>query len=335
MIIRNNVSVKHLNSFGIDQVVERLIEIQDESDLHYLDLNEDYLVLGGGSNILLTKKVNRPLVLMRNLGREILIEKEDSVLVKIGAGEIWHEVVMWAVNERFGGIENLALIPGRSGAAPMQNIGAYGVEIKDVLHTVYAFDKASGTRVAFHNSECDFAYRMSNFKTIWKDRYVITQIVLSLTKPGYHKINTSYGAIKSELEKKGIDTPNIKHVADTVVDIRKAKLPDPQVIGNAGSFFKNPIIDAEQYNELSTRYPDIVAYPSGQQYKLAAGWLIDQCGWRGYASDKQTGTYKNQALVIVNYGKAKGQDILTFSQEVQKSVKEKFGVSLEPEVNIW
>lgn len=335
MIIRNNVPAKPLNTFGLDHNISTLVTIEHSEDLQYLNGVKDFRILGGGSNILMTEDVAIPVVQMANKGIEIIKEGESYVLVKFEAGEVWHDAVIWSLENNFGGIENLSLIPGRCGAAPMQNIGAYGVEIKDVLHSVYAYDIALGVLKCFHNSECGFAYRTSHFKTDWKNRYIITSIVLKLSKEGHHEINTEYGAIRSELNNAGVNHATIHDVSDAVIAIRKSKLPDPAFIGNAGSFFKNPVIDNNQYKTLIQRYPDIVAYELEGGYKLAAGWLIDQCGWKGFRSDHGTGTHKNQALVLVNYGNAEGHKIFELAREIMESVYDRYGVVLEPEVNIW
>jgi UDP-N-acetylmuramate dehydrogenase len=255
-------------------------------------------------------------------------------LVKFSAGENWHDAVMWAVENNYGGIENLSLIPGKCGAAPMQNIGAYGIEIKDVLLAVYAFDTEKKQEFIFHNHECGFGYRTSNFKTIWKDKFIITEIVLKLTKPGYHIIDKSYGAIQSELDARGIGSPSIKDLSDVVIHIRQSKLPDPQELGNAGSFFKNPVISTSKFEALKSSFPEMPHYPAQDKIKLPAGWLIDQCGWKGI-TEGQVGTYKHQALVLVNHGQASGEDVLNFSKKINASVEEKFGVELEMEVNVW
>ena len=335
MRIQNNVSSKNYNSFQIDVDLDCLIEIQDFDDLDDLDIITPFYILGGGSNILMLSDVSRPMVHIDIKGKEILMESESYVLVKVGAGENWHQTVLWAIDNNYGGIENLSLIPGRCGAAPMQNIGAYGVEIKDVLHSVYVFDVEDKLHKILHASECNFAYRSSNFKTIWKDKFIITAIVLQLAREGYHTINSSYGAINAKLAEKNISDPSIRQISDAVIEIRSSKLPDPKKIGNAGSFFKNPIIDREKHESMVTAYPNMPSYPSGDKIKLAAGWLIDQCGWKGYRDESGAGSHKDQALVLVNHGTASGRDILAIAKKIKQSVKEKFGVELEEEVNIW
>ena len=336
MRISNNVSAKDLNSFGIDVSINTLIELQSKEDLYHLsDFDSSSIkILGGGSNVLLTNTIEQPLISVNHKGIELVKEEEEYVLVSFAAGEVWHDAVLWAVENGYGGIENLSLIPGKCGAAPIQNIGAYGVEIKDVLHALKAFHLKENIECTFHNQECAFAYRNSHFKNKWKGKYLITEIILKLTKPGFHKLNISYGAISKHLEDKGVTQATIADVSETVISIRQLKLPDPKVVGNAGSFFKNPIIDIEKFTELQAQYENIPNYPAGENIKLAAGWLIDQCGWKGKVVG-DTGTYKNQALVLVNRGEATGLEILAVAEKIQKDVLEKFGVTLEREVNVW
>lgn len=335
MIISNNVSAKDLNSFSVDVNVKTLIEIESLDDLDRLELTEPFKVLGGGSNILLTSDLNQPLLVIKLTGITVVKNANEYTLVKVGAGENWHSFVEWTLRHDLGGIENLSLIPGKCGAAPMQNIGAYGVEIKDVLHAVYAYDIQQKRHVVLHHSECGFAYRSSYFKNKWKDRYIITAIVLRLSNSGHHKIHTHYGAIQSKLNENKIDKPSIQDVSRAVIAIRRDKLPDPKLLPNAGSFFKNPVVSSHKMEELKESFPDIVHYPHEGMFKLAAAWLIDQAGWRGYRNEKAVGTHKNQALVIVNEGHAHGSDIYALAKEIMTSVASKFGIQLEPEVNIW
>ena len=337
MIIQNDVSAKAYNSFGIDVRLSTLIELDKVSDLSYLShylKNKPVRILGGGSNVLLTEEVELPLCLVTFKGMDIVLDDPGYVLLRVQAGEVWHDVVTWAVEHGYGGIENLALIPGRTGAAPIQNIGAYGVEIKDVLHSVRAHEMVSGQVFTFHCSECGFGYRQSYFKNKWKDRFLIQDVTLKLTKSGHHRINTSYGAITKVLTEKGIDNPSISNVCDAVVSIRTHKLPDPSEIGNAGSFFKNPVISEDQYQKLKASHPEIVSYPVENGVKLAAGWLIDSCGWKGKIVGK-TGTYENQALVLVNHGGASGAEVYALSESIQSDVMSTYGVKLEREVNVW
>ncbi len=336
MVIKNNISSLPYNTFGLDVEIGTMIQIDSVADLDelYPHLSSDYKVMGGGSNILLTEDISTPLIYVNNRGLEVIKEEEDYVLVRAAAGEDWHQVVLWAVEHNYGGIENLSLIPGKCGAAPMQNIGAYGVELDQVLQVVEAYDLGQGVQMSFHTQECGLGYRTSHFKNIWKDKYIITSIILRLTKEGHHHINTSYGAISSELAIRGITSPTIKDVSDTVIHIRQSKLPNPKVIGNAGSFFKNPIVTKEESDRLLSLYPDMPHYPFGDQIKLAAGWLIDQCGWKGKVVG-HSGTYKNQALVLVHHGGGHGREVLDVAKAIQQDVKEKYGVELEAEVNVW
>lgn len=336
MIIRNNISSRFFNTFNVDVSVDTYIQIDQDEDYFALESIKDkpLRILGGGSNILLTKDISDPVVSINTNGIEIIIESEDHALVSVASGETWHDVVLWAIKNDLGGIENLSLIPGKCGAAPIQNIGAYGVELKDVLHSLKAYHIQSGIEHIFHHQECAFAYRNSHFKGQWKGQYIISEIILKLTKPGFHKLNISYGAISSELEKRHITEPTIKDISDVVIAIRQSKLPDPKVVGNAGSFFKNPIISSDIFDGLKSEFPQIPHYPSGENIKLAAGWLIDQCGWKGKVVG-DTGTYKNQALVLVNRGQASGSEILSVAKAIQNDVDQKFGINLHPEVNIW
>lgn len=285
--------------------------------------------------MLFTKDFDGDVLLNLIKGIEVVKEDDENVWVKAGGGEVWHEFVLWTIENNFGGIENMSLIPGSAGAAPMQNIGAYGVEIKDVFESLEAFEIESGEIKIFSGSECNFGYRESVFKRELKNQYIITSMTLKLTKDGHHKINTSYGMIQSELDSKGISNPTIKDVSDAVIKIRQSKLPDPKEIGNSGSFFKNPILPNEQIEKLKSEFPDIPVYKVDEKSsKTAAGWLIDQAGWKGYRKENY-GVHKNQALVLVNYGGAQGKSIYDLSESIIKSIKEKFGIELEREVNIY
>lgn len=335
MEIQENASLKAYNSFGIDAKAKLLSSISTtEQALEVLNQHksENLLILGGGSNILFTKDFDG--LVLRNCiyGTNILQESDEEVIVKFGAGESWHSAVMYCIKRGFSGIENLSLIPGNCGAAPMQNIGAYGVEIKHVFQSLEALHIQSGEIRTFSNTECAFGYRESIFKNKVKGEYLILNISLKLSKQP--KFNISYGAIGQQLEKMGVEKLSIKAISDAVIHIRQSKLPDPKEIGNAGSFFKNPIIAKELLNEIQKSYPDVVNYPvDDEQVKLAAGWLIDQAGWKGYKKE-DFGVHKNQALVLVNYGAAKGAQIYKLSEEILQSVKEKYNVDLEREVNI-
>jgi UDP-N-acetylmuramate dehydrogenase len=292
-----------------------------------------FIILGGGSNVLFTGNFNG--IIIRNAieGIEVIKEDEHSVFIKASAGEKWHDVVLYCVNRNYGGIENLSLIPGTVGAGPIQNIGAYGVELKDVLQEVEALNIHTLELRKFTNAECKFGYRDSVFKEREKDNYIILSVTLKLTKNP--KVNISYGTLSKELEGMGIIQPTIKDVSNAVIKIRSSKLPDPDKIGNAGSFFKNPVITNVQFEKIKELHPTIVSFPATDGYtKLAAGWLIEQCGWKGKRVG-DAGVHKDQALVLVNYGNATGKEIYELSTQIINSVKEKFGVELEREVNIF
>jgi UDP-N-acetylmuramate dehydrogenase len=331
MQIQQNKSLKQYNTFGINAIAKEYAEFESIEDLKQIDLQKNHLVLGGGSNILFTKNVDG-LVLKNNIrGIELPEETHDHVVVKAGAGENWHQLVLFAVDRGLGGMENLSLIPGNTGASPMQNIGAYGVEIKDIFHSLEAYSVADKTVVTFKKEDCNFGYRESVFKNKYKGQFIICSVSFRLNKKP--SINTSYGAISQELEKMGVINPSIKDVSDAVIKIRSSKLPDPKKIGNAGSFFKNPVIEKKLAETLKSTYPDMPYFPTGDKVKLAAGWLIEQCGWKGYRKG-DAGCYDKQALVLVNYGSAFGSEIYDMSEKILQSVKEKFKVTLEREVNI-
>jgi len=337
MPMRENVSLKNLNSFGIEANARYYIDIHSEDDLILFLLQHKkttlpLLVMGGGSNMLFFKDFDG-IVLKNNLhGIDVVEENEASVKIRIGAGEVWHNVVMWSVEKNLGGIENLSLIPGTAGAAPIQNIGAYGVEIKNSLVAVEALAIDSAEKKVFNNHECEFGYRNSFFKNAAKGKYIITAIILELKKQPQFK--TEYGAIHSELEKQGIKNLSVKAISDAVIAIRRSKLPDPAVIGNAGSFFKNPEITEQEFEKIKQQHPNIPHYPgAANKIKLAAGWLIEQCGWKGFR-EGDAGCHKNQALVLVNYGNATGAEIYSLALKIKESVYNHFGVHIEPEVNI-
>jgi UDP-N-acetylmuramate dehydrogenase len=337
MTIQENVSLKSYNTFGIDAIAKYFASFNGVTELEEilnskLQTPNSKLVLGGGSNILLTKNFDGIVLKNEIKGIEFIKEDDGHVYVKAGAGENWHQFVLYCVDNNYAGVENLSLIPGNVGASPMQNIGAYGVEIKDVFYELEAFHKIDGAVQKFSLQDCEFGYRESVFKNKYKDQFVITDVTYRLNKkPSF---NTSYGAIEQELEKMGVKELSIQAISQAVINIRTTKLPDPKEIGNAGSFFKNPIISNEQYLELKENFPGIVAFPSGNHHtKLAAGWLIEQCGWKGYRKG-DAGCYPKQALVLVNYGKATGEEIFGLSDEIIDSVKKTYGVVLEREVNI-
>ncbi len=333
-MIQHNVNLKSFNTFGISAIADSFIEISSLQELQQLSLHssDDYLVLGGGSNLLFTQNP-KGLVIKNSLkGIEIVNETADYVYVKVASGETWHQFVLHTIQKNWGGIENLSLIPGSVGASPMQNIGAYGVEIKDVFESLEAFHIDTKELHRFNKEECQFGYRESVFKRRLKGQYFITSVTYRLSKNP--TINSSYGAITAELEKAGIHQPTIKDISDAVILIRSSKLPDPKEFGNAGSFFKNPVISIQLFNRLKEEYPTIPSYPINEkEVKVPAGWLIEQDGWKGKTIDNY-GVHKNQALVLVNYGGAKGADIYNLSSQIIQSIKNRFGIELEREVNI-
>tara|TARA_B110000046_G_scaffold97901_1_gene105537 strand:+ start:9336 stop:10352 length:1017 start_codon:yes stop_codon:yes gene_type:complete len=337
--MKNNVNLKEFNTFGIEVFTSGFEELNSSNDaiafFQTTDLNgKEFLILGGGSNLLLTEDF-KGIVIKNNLkGVEVLEENDKSILIKAGAGENWHEFVLQCIKKGYAGLENLSLIPGNVGASPMQNIGAYGVEVKDLITEVEAIEISTGKVQIFSNEECKFDYRSSIFKTTHKNQYFISSVNFKLSKkPDF---NVSYGAIKGQLEQNGItqDSLTIKAISDAVIAIRESKLPDPKKIGNSGSFFKNPIVSAAEFDQLKRKFKSMPAYqlPNGD-YKLAAGWLIEKTGWKGY-SEGNYGVHRNQALVLVNYGGASGLEIYDLSERILLSVKDKFRVTLEREVNI-
>lgn len=337
MTIRENIPLRPYNTFGMNVSARWFTAVQTQEELHELFEGEkkqqrSHLVLGGGSNILFTKDVDGLVIRNELRGIELVNEDDDFVYVKAGAGEVWHEFVLDCIRHDRAGAENLSLIPGSVGAGPMQNIGAYGVELKDIFHSLEAFHIHNLVSRSFSALECNFGYRESVFKRELKNQFFITSVTFRLSKKP--KLNTSYGAIEKELEAMGVSSPTIADVSNAVIHIRSSKLPDPARIGNAGSFFKNPVVSAVLHEKLKAEFPAIVSYPSGSEFKLAAGWLIEQCGWKGKRLG-DAGVHKDQALVLVNYGNASGQELFDLSSRVMESVKEKFGVELEREVNIY
>ncbi|WP_443944729.1 UDP-N-acetylmuramate dehydrogenase [Pedobacter sp. AW1-32] len=334
--LQENISLQPYNSFGINVNGRYFAEIANVQDLnnlfeHPLTQHLPLLILGGGSNILFTKDYDGLIIKMSIKGIQHEITTKQ-VLVKAGAGEIWNDFVQYCVQNDFAGVENLSLIPGTVGASPIQNIGAYGVELKDVFESCEAYEIETGKIKTFTYDDCNFGYRESIFKNTLKGQYIITNVTFRLSSTA--QINTSYGAIETELEKREIKSPNIKDVSEVVSYIRVSKLPDPSTIGNAGSFFKNPVIEKHEFADLVAKHPDVVHYPTPDgRIKLAAGWLIEQCGWKGKIIG-ETGTWKNQALVLVNHGRATGKEVFDFSAQIIDSVKSTFGVTLEREVNI-
>ena len=335
-MIRENVSLQPYNTFGLEAKARFISEVKSVEDVLNILKDESLnqlprLILGGGSNILLTQDYDGLVILNRISGITVIEEDDDSVLVEVGAGESWHDLVTNCVKNGWGGIENLSLIPGSVGAAPMQNIGAYGVEIKDVFEQLTALDLSSLETHVFSSEECKFGYRESVFKRELKDLFMIITVRLRLNKNPV--LNTSYGAIESELSNKGISDPSITDVSQAVINIRQSKLPDPKNLGNAGSFFKNPVIEQLTFDKLKDEFPGIPNYPAQNGIKLAAGWLVEQCGWKGKKIGN-CGSHRDQALVLVNYGGSNGSEIFDLSEQIMQSVKEKFGIQLDREVNV-
>ncbi len=332
---QENKSLKNLNTFGIEAIANQYIQVEDEQVLKDLfsagAFENEFFILGGGSNVLFTKDYPGLIVHVANKGIQHFIEG-NNVFVTAAGGEVWNDLVWYCIEHDFPGLENMALIPGTVGASPIQNIGAYGQELMHIFYSCRAFDCKTGEFITFNNQDCQFSYRDSIFKREYKGRFIICSVTYKLELFG--KINTSYGAIESELEKRGISNPSIKDVAEVVSYIRVEKLPDPSTIGNAGSFFKNPIIPKSQFLELQKQFPQIVHYTMDQDHeKLAAGWLIEQCGWKGKTVG-QVAVWKNQALVLTNIGKATGNEIFEVSSTIVDDVNTQFAVVLEREVNI-
>ena len=337
MNLQPDFPLKELNTFGIDVKARYFARFESVEELQQLLqmpelLPLEKLVLGGGSNLLFTKDFEGVVLQNGIRGIEVLRENEDEVYIKAGGGEVWHNFVLYALQHNYGGIENLSLIPGTVGAAPLQNIGAYGVELKDVFQELEAVHLQTGEVQLFDNATCRFGYRESIFKNELKGQFVVTSVIFRLTKK--HALNTSYGAITTTLQEMQVQQPSIQDVSAAVCHIRQSKLPDPKQIGNAGSFFKNPEIPLQQYEQLKAQYPHIPSYPvTPETVKVPAGWLIEQCGWKGKVIENY-GVHKNQALVLVNYGGANGGELRQLAYDIIASVEEKFGIRLHPEVNI-
>lgn len=336
MEIIKNQSLKHYNTFGIDVKAREFVSIHSEEELREVlreNTGKRIFVLGGGSNMLLTKDVDALVVHIDIKGKEILSEDEDHAIIRAMSGETWHEFVLYTIGENLGGLENMSLIPGNVGTTPIQNIGAYGAEIKDTFVSCDAMNIHTQEMRTFTREECKFGYRESIFKNEEKGNYIILSVTFRLTRRN-HKINTGYGDIQKKLAENGIVNPTLKDVSDAVIAIRRSKLPDPKELGNSGSFFKNPIVPIAVYEKAKAAYPDIPHYPvSETEVKVPAGWLIEHAGFKGYR-EGDAGVHKNQALVLVNYGNASGADILALSRKVQQAIFDKYGIRIEAEVNV-
>ncbi|RTY93396.1 UDP-N-acetylmuramate dehydrogenase [Flavobacterium sp. GT3R68] len=336
MEILSNFSLKNHNTFGIEAKAKRFVDVHSVEELKSVlqqNQSEKKFILGGGSNMLLTQDIDALVIHVDLKGKNILKEDDDFVWVQSQAGENWHELVLWTIGQNFGGLENMSLIPGNVGTTPIQNIGAYGTEMKDTFVSCEAVNIAALEMKTFHKEECSFGYRESIFKHEAKDQYVITSVIFKLTKRN-HKINTSYGDITAELAKNDISTPTLKDISNAVIAIRQSKLPDPKELGNSGSFFKNPIISKSEFEKIHHQFPEMKYYNiSETEVKVPAGWLIEQAGFKGKRFG-DAGIHKNQALVLVNYGNATGQEILNVSKDIQETIFKTFGIHIEAEVNV-
>jgi len=337
MKFSENFSLKAHNTFGIDVNARKFISVSTLEELKTVlqqNYAENLFLLGGGSNMLLTKDIEATVVHLDLKGKEIKKETEDYIFVEANAGENWHQFVLFTLEHNWGGLENLSLIPGNIGTAPIQNIGAYGVELKDTLDSCKAIDIQTLEEKEFSAAECNFGYRNSIFKNEVKGKYIITSVTFKLKKKN-HTIQTQYGAIDIALEEMGVSNPSIQDVSKAVIKIRQQKLPDPKVLGNSGSFFKNPIVTNLEFEELKNKFPDIPSYKiSENEVKIPAGWLIDTAGLKGFR-DGDAGVHKNQALVLVNYGNATGEEIWSLATKIQEKIYDLFNIKLETEVNIF
>lgn len=336
MQIHQNFSLKNYNTFGIEAKAKQFVAVHTLDQLKSVlehHKNDKKFILGGGSNMLLTQDIDALVIHVDLKGKKVLKEDENFVWVESNAGENWHEFVLWTIEQDFGGLENMSLIPGNVGTTPVQNIGAYGAEIKDTFVSCDAMNIETHEIKTFTKSECNFGYRESIFKHEAKDKFIITSVVFKLTKCN-HKISVEYGDIKAELAKNNITNPTIKDVSNAVIAIRQSKLPNPKELGNSGSFFKNPVISKVEFLKVQEKFPDVKYFEiSETEVKVPAGWLIEHAGLKGYRNG-DAGVHKNQALVLVNYGNATGQDILNLSKYVQKTVFDKYGIAIEAEVNV-
>lgn len=336
MEIIENFSLKNHNTFGIEAKAKQFVSVHSVEELKQVLLenpSQKKFILGGGSNMLLTQNIDALVIHVDLKGKKIIEENDDFVLAEAQAGENWHEFVLWTINQDFGGLENMSLIPGNVGTTPIQNIGAYGTEIKDTFLYCEALNIKTLEVKKFTKEECKFGYRESIFKNEAKDQFIITSVVFKLTKH-QHKINISYGDIAAELTKKEIVVPTLIDVSNAIITIRKSKLPDPKELGNSGSFFKNPIIPKSDFERIHLLHPEMPSYSvSETEVKVPAGWLIEKAGFKGKRFG-DAGIHKNQALVLVNYGRATGQEILNVSKDIQQTVKALFDIEIEAEVNV-
>ena len=336
MEIQNNFSLKKYNTFGIEAKAAQFVAVHSTDELKAVlqqHPNEKKFILGGGSNMLLTKDIDALVIHVDLKGKKVIAEDEDYVTVEAKSGENWHEFVLWTIGQDFGGLENMSLIPGNVGTTPIQNIGAYGTEIKDTFVSCEAMEIATQQVQTFLNADCHFGYRESVFKQDLKDQFIITAVVFKLTKRN-HKINISYGDITSELAKNNIENPGLTDVSNAVIAIRQSKLPDPKELGNSGSFFKNPIITIAEFERIYLLHPTMPHYTLDDTYvKVPAGWLIEQCGFKGRRFG-DAGVHAKQALVLVNYGNATGQELLALSKNIRETVFDTFGIMIEAEVNV-
>ena len=336
MIFKNNISIKKYNSFKVDHKVKKFYRIQSKEEMikvkRSISKNEKIIILGGGSNILFTKNFNGSILYNNILGKEIIKETKKNIYIKFGAGENWDKSVEFCVKNKWYGIENLSLIPGSVGAAPIQNIGAYGTEIKDYIYEVSGINLSNGKSQIYENKLCNFSYRNSVFKGKLKNIFFITHVTIKLSKS--KKLNLSYNEVKKYFRNKKSNEITIDNVRKKIIEIRESKLPDPKKLGNCGSFFKNPLVNFYFFNNLKNKYPDIIGFKNSNEMKISAAWLIEKCGWKGYKKDN-IGVYKNHALVLVNYGSNNGKKIFKLSEKIKESVNEKFNISLENEVNIF
>lgn len=336
MIIQKNMSLKACNTFGVSVHTPLYAEVTTSIELQEVLKDKrfkDALILGGGSNVLFLNDLARPVIKISIMGIRVIEENDDVAIISVGAGVVWHDLVMWCVANNLGGIENLSLIPGLVGAAPIQNIGAYGVELADVFQNAIGIGRADGASKIFTAEDCAFGYRDSIFKNELKDQYVLTTLRLALTKRN-HTLKLGYGALQETLAKNKVNAPNLDDVARAVTQIRRSKLPDPEKLGNAGSFFKNPVVHIDKVHELHSAYPEMPSYSIDNNFsKIPAGWLIEQAGYKGKVYGN-VGMHDKQALVLVNHGEASGKELWTHAKRVMESVMDAFGIELDPEVNL-